>query len=269
LQINLELKKMLKIKLITMNKKVRYIYMLAAFLFVSFGRNSAAGRIARKGYRWQGEGVAFATVVLEQNGAIKGGAQTDFDGFYSIKPVPPGKYDVRVTYVGYQPSLTQGVVIAADKSSFLDVKISNEEGVNLGEVEVKSYKVPLIAKDNTTTSTTLTREEIANLPTRSVTGIVSTAAGTSGSNDGKSISIRGSRENGTVYIIDGVRVRGSLQLPPSAIEQMDVMVGGVPAKYGDVSGGVINITTKGASKEFHGSIEALTSYGLDPFGLPL
>lgn len=249
-----------------MNKKVRYIYMLAAFLFVSFAAIAQQGELQGKVTDGKGEGVAFATVVLEQNGAIKGGAQTDFDGFYSIKPVPPGKYDVRVTYVGYQPSLTQGVVIAADKSSFLDVKISNEEGVNLGEVEVKSYKVPLIAKDNTTTSTTLTREEIANLPTRSVTGIVSTAAGTSGSNDGKSISIRGSRENGTVYIIDGVRVRGSLQLPPSAIEQMDVMVGGVPAKYGDVSGGVINITTKGASKEFHGSIEALTSYGLDPFG---
>ena len=48
-------------------------------------------------------------------------------------------------------------------------------------------------------------------------------------------------------------------MPNSAIEQVSVITGGIPAQYGDVTGGVINITTRGASQEFHGGIEYLTS----------
>lgn len=37
------------------------------------------------------------------------------------------------------------------------------------------------------------------------------------------------------------------------------MTGGVPANYGDVTGGLINITTRGPSREFFGGLEYLTS----------
>ena len=71
-----------------------------------------------------GEGIPFANIVLDLNGNQKGGSQTDFNGNYSIKPITPGAYDVKVTYVGYQPSTTTGVIVSADKITFLDITMN-------------------------------------------------------------------------------------------------------------------------------------------------
>ena len=45
-------------------------------------------------------------------------------------------------------------------------------------------------------------------------------------------------------------------LPKSAIEEVSVMTGGVPANFGDATGGIISITTRGASRTYFGGIEA-------------
>ena len=66
--------------------------------------------------------------------------------------------------------------------------------------------------------------------------------------------------------IDGIRVRGSSSLPAAAIEQVDVVLGGVPAQYGDATGGIINVTTKGPSRVFGAGVELETSQFLDPYG---
>jgi outer membrane receptor protein involved in Fe transport len=63
-----------------------------------------------------------------------------------------------------------------------------------------------------------------------------------------------------------MRVTGSNSLPQSAIEQVEVILGGTPAAYGDATGGIINVTTKGPSKDFSGGIDLQTSQYLDAFG---
>ena len=93
------------------------------------------------------------------------------------------------------------------------------------------------------------------------------AAATAGlsSIDGEAVTIRGSRTDATNYYIDGIRIFGSL-LPQSEIDQIQVITGGIEARYGDVTGGVISITTKGPSNTFSGGIELESSKYLDPFG---
>lgn len=44
--------------------------------------------------------------------------------------------------------------------------------------------------------------------------------------------------------IDGIRTIGTTNLPKSALDQVTVITGGIPAEYGEATGGVINITTK-------------------------
>lgn len=56
--------------------------------------------------------------------------------------------------------------------------------------------------------------------------------------------INGSREDATLYVIDGVRVIGSMYLPMNSIREINVITGGIPANYGDVMGGVVEIFTK-------------------------
>jgi outer membrane receptor protein involved in Fe transport len=63
-----------------------------------------------------------------------------------------------------------------------------------------------------------------------------------------------------------MRIRGTRQLAVNEIEQLQVITGGIEAKYGDVAGGLVSITTRGPSSKFAGGAEVETSRFLDPFG---
>lgn len=210
------------------------------------------------------EPIPFANVVVMVDGVQKGGGSTDFDGYFTIKPIVPGRYDVKATTVGYQPQQFNGVVISADKITYQDFALSNS-AVNLEVVEIKEYAVPLISKDKTQSGGTMTSEEIAKMPNKSA-GAVATTVGGVFSRDGEVGSLRGQRSSGTVYYIDGIRVTGNSNLPESAIDQVSVVLGGVPAQYGDATGGIISVTTKGPSRTFGMGMEARTSQFLDAFG---
>ncbi len=209
-----------------------------------------------------GEPIPFANVVLENGGTQVGGASTDFDGNYDINPIPPGTYDLRATFVGYNTFLMKGVVISGNKITFQDIPMSMQSEV-LDAVEIVDYKVPLISKDQTSAGATITAEEIAKMPNRSAEAVAATVGGVF-SADGEVGNMRGARSEGTVYYIDGVRVIGQSSVPQSAIDQVEVMLSGTPAMYGDVTGGIINMTTKGPSRTFGAGAEIEQS--IDGYG---
>jgi len=210
------------------------------------------------------EPLPFVNIIVEVGGTQMGGASSDFDGKFTIKPIPPGKYDVKATYVGYKPLLIRGVTIAGDQIRFIDIEMESTAQI-LETFEVVDYKVPLISKDQTTSGGTVTSEQIAKMPNRTANSIATTVGGVF-SRDGERGRIRGARNDATIMFIDGMRVRGSSNLPAQAIEQVDVILGGVPAQYGDATGGIINVTTRGPSRTFGGGLEVETSQYLDGFG---
>ncbi len=249
---------------------MKKLFTLLAVLFVFAGAKAQNGEISGKITDENGEGVPVANVVLVDNKGVSTGrgTTTDFDGNYSIKPLTPGKYNLQISYIGYATQIQQGVLVNSDKSTFIDVKLK-PSSKELQEVEVISYKVPLIDPGKTSSQNTVTAEEIANMPTKNVTDIAATTAGAFQSDQGKGINVRGQRDEGTQYYIDGVKVTGVPTLPASSIEQLQVITGGIPAKYGDVTGGIVNITSKGPSSQFNGGVEVQTSQGLDAYGYNL
>jgi len=202
-----------------------------------------------------GEPLPFVNIVLQEGERQITGSATDFDGKYTIKPIPPGTYDVLVSYVGYNARKVEGVIINNEKITFLDIEL--EAGVKLEEFEVIDYTVPLIDKDGGSSGGTVTREDITKMPGRSATSIAATVGGVQ--QTGAGTSIRGAREGNTFFYIDGIKVRGSTNLPKAAIEEVQVLTGGIPASYGDATGGIVAITTRGASTRFFGGIDILTS----------
>jgi outer membrane receptor protein involved in Fe transport len=212
-----------------------------------------------------GEPVIFATVALYKGGILVTGTETDIDGYFIFSSIDPGTYDVEASYVGYQSQRTAGVVVLAGKSNKLNIELG--EGVLLETIEVVEYKVPLIEQDNTTQGQVVTAEKIRNLPTKGLNQIAATTAGLSSIDDG-AIAIRGSRSNATDYYIDGIRVSGRL-LPQTEIDQMQVITGGMEAQYGDVTGGVISITTKGPSSTYSAYAEIESSELTDAYGYNL
>ncbi len=211
-----------------------------------------------------GEAILFGTVALYKNDVLISGTETDLDGNYFFSNLDPGTYDIESSYIGYTAQRQVGVVVNAGRTNRLDFSIS--EGVLIDAVQIVAYKVPLIEIDNTTSGATVTAEAIRSLPTKNVNAIAATTAGIA-STDGGAISIRGSRSNGTAYYVDGVRVTGLI--PQSEIDQMQVITGGVEAKYGDLVGGAISLTSKGPSSKFSGGLEVESSEYLDGYGYNL
>ena len=246
----------------------RYL-LVALTMLASLSIYAQSGDISGKIKDEKGEGIPFATVAILQNGVSTGkGAQTDFDGNYSLKPLTPGKYDVKFSYVGYTAQIRTGIVVSAEKSTFIDVQLKPSESV-MAEVQVIAYKVPLIDAGQTTSGGTVTQEEIAALPTRDIQTIAASTSGAYMADEGSSISIKGGRSDATAYYVDGVRVRGAVNVPASAIGSLTVITGGVPAKYGDATGGAISITTRGPSNKFTGGLEMASSEFMDAFGYNL
>jgi hypothetical protein len=219
------------------------------------------GKIYEKDTR---EPVAFANIVLENGGTVVGGATSDFDGNYVINPIPPGRYDLKATFVGYNPVTVKGITIPANQITFYDI-VMVSTSIELQTVEIIEYKIPLISKDKTTSGASVTAEEIKKMPNRSADAVAATVGGVF-SADGERGNVRGARSDATAVYIDGVRVIGNSNVPQSAIEQVDVILGGTPAQYGDATGGIINVTTRGPSRTFGAGVEFETSELLDAYG---
>lgn len=262
------------------------VLLTAAYGFSQSGLGTIKGTVTDGDTK---QPLPFCKVVLFQSGNIKGGATTDFDGKFQINSVNAGSYDLEVRNEpeGYQPFRQTGVIVSSDNITFLDdLTISKAKEVKeIQEVRIVAYRVPLIDKDGGASGATVTREDIARLPVRSAAGVASTVGGVNAKEGTEDISVRGSRSDGTYFYIDGIKVRGSSNLPKSAIEEVSVITGGVPANYGDVTGGIISVTTRGPSAKYFGSLEGVTSgfyfngkdpdgydgkvYGLDKFGYNL
>ncbi len=206
-----------------------------------------------------GETVPFANIVVLKAGQQVTGASTDFDGKYRIAAMKPGTdYVVKASVVGFGAQEKTGVKVSAGQITFVDFKLT--PGIALGEVQIIAYEVPLIEKDGGS-KTTLSGADISKMPSRGTTAAVTTVAGVQ-DNDGAVGSVRGTREGSTYTYIDGVKVRGSATVPQGAIDQVSVLTGGMPAQYGDATGGIISITTKGAARKISGGIELLSSGGI-------
>lgn len=208
-----------------------------------------------------GETLPFANVVIKFGDAILNGKEADMDGNYNINPVEAGKYTVVCSFSGYGSVTINDVLVSPGKPTILDFKL-REQTTELIEVII-TYEVPLI--DGTKTSTIQTQEDIVNMPVRDINSIAAQTAGVYSADEGQATFVRGGRSNTTTYFIDGVKVRGPVNIPRAAIAQTEIITGGLPAQYGDATGGVIATTTRGPTPNFFFSGEALTSSPFDSY----
>ncbi|MGY8988730.1 MAG: carboxypeptidase regulatory-like domain-containing protein, partial [Flavobacteriales bacterium] len=251
-----------------MLRKIYLTAILGLFTSLAFSQTGTLKGVITD--RITGKPVDFANVVIMKNGVQNGGTSTGLDGSFTIKPIEPGTYIVKASFTGYTTFSLEGVIISANNITYLTGQnaIKMTSGVLVDEVEVKGYTKPLIDQGNLS-GETKTSKEIVALPTKSISSIASTTAGIYQKDEGDAVNVRGSRSDATSYIVDGMKVRGSIGVPTSAIEQITVVTGGLPAKYGDVTGGIIEVTTKGPSNKMFGAFEYESSRLFDDYNYDL
>lgn len=192
-----------------------------------------------------GTPIPFANVALYQDSAIVTGAATDFDGKAEIKPIPAGKYDIQISSLGFSSIKITGVQISARKTTFIP-KIQcmmSANSVELSELVVMNYCVPIIERDASAVAHYITSHEIRHMSRRERRSLASTVGGTYSKDNGKSrLNVRGSRASANYYFIDGIKVRANTSLPRFAIERMsstsstesiEDRMNGLPARYKD------------------------------------
>ncbi len=111
-----------------------------------------------------------ATVQVFQGGILKGGAITDYDGKYVVKPLDPGYYDVIALYAGYDSFVMKRVVVAGDNNVILNITMKRNAGSTLRAVTVTTYRHPLIDRDNPGSS----RITINRMPTQQTSNVSTT-----------------------------------------------------------------------------------------------
>src|SRR5574343_735756 len=120
------------------------IIVLSNNLYAQSGPGELRGKVIDSKTK---EGLPFAAVVVEQSGSQVAYTTADFDGNFIIKPITPGKYDVRVKIIGYNERLINGVIITSNRQTYLNPDLVASVK-NLQEVTVTDYAKPLIEKDN-------------------------------------------------------------------------------------------------------------------------
>ena len=240
---------------------IRTLRFLLFIVFIGLSASVFGQEIAGRVLDDKKEPLPSAIVQVYSGGILKGGAATDLDGNYIVKPLEPGYYNVLVLYTGYDSILVKDVVVTGGYRTTQNFTMAKPKGKELPGVTVTFYKKPLVDQDKPA-SHILTKEEIGQIPTTDVADLTATTPGVYQSQRGKNSNIGGGRTTGTTYVIDGVVVQNSndalttagISMSQGNVEELEVISSGIPANYGDVSGGVVNITTRGSAPKMTGDV---------------
>ncbi len=187
-----------------------------------------------------GEALPGVNVYL-QNQTL--GAATDIDGYYVILNVPPGKYDLVASYIGFKEYTIREVAVSSDLTTRININLSSDI-LETDEVVVIAER-PVIQEDVAGSVAIISSENIEALPVSSVTEAISLQAGVT-----SDLGIRGSGSDQVAFMVDGVLLRDERDnspisnIPMSAVSEISVQAGGSDAQYHNVRSGVINVVTK-------------------------
>jgi len=228
--------------------KTIQLFIIASFMMIgNYAAAQSTGIIKGTLTDEKGAPLMFANVALMEDSTIVAGAQTDDQGNYTFKQITPGEYNLKFVYTGLGSKIISHVI--ADPAQVAYVNTSLEPSTKqLGEVVVTSKKFEqTIINPTYSTMTSIKLDQIEHMPATPgdiIAIAVAVTPGVMATDDGKDLYVRGSRRGSTQYIIDGNKIMGEPNVPGPGIAGMEVLTGGVPAEYGDCTGGIVIITTK-------------------------
>lgn len=235
---------------------MKHIFILLGFIFLSM--SLLAQKSTLSGYlkdAQTGEALIGANIFVEE---LKQGVATNVYGFYSLT-VPQGKYNVKLSYLGYQDKfqavdltndakltielLPTGVVMREFK---VEAERGNEntQGTQMGKIDMEVEKIKTLPAFMGEVDVLKT---IQLLP-----GVQSSGEGNTG------FYVRGGGPDQNLILLDEAVVYNASHLfgffsvfNADAVKNISLTKGGMPANYGGRLSSVLDITMKdGNYKEF-------------------
>ncbi len=231
-----------------------------ALLFSIMMQAQSHGEIHGKVIDEKGKPLFDVSVQCNVGASIVGD-RTDSLGNFKLKPLAAGEYTVIMRLTGFNEVNIGNTEVSADKITRLMNTVMRDTVGDLAMIEKIEYKDPLIQVDGGNV-VSIRAKELEQMSTShggdlkkiatSLTSDIKVSA------NGEELYFRGSRSGSVIYFIDGVKIRQNVpNVPSSGISSMQVYTGGVPAKYGDTTGGVIVVETKSYLEEYNEKLRQL------------
>lgn len=191
-----------------------------------------------------GEPVYSANISIV-DGPTATGATSNFDGIYKIKPLNSGTYTLEISFVGYSSVKITGIQVSSNKITFVDdITLSLAAYIIEGDFTVVGWQEPIVDPE-APSRITVKSDVIIKTPVAKNPAVLARTYQSDIQVVNNQMVVRGSRPGSSTVYIDGMRVADEMtSLPSMSIGSMEIYTGGIPARFGDVTGGVIMMTTK-------------------------
>ena len=213
--------------------------------------------------------IVGATVTLTNvNTGVQTVRQTDETGFYRFDFVQPGLYTVTVESPGFNRYVQENVRVMTTGDVTVNAVLT--VGAVTEEVTVTA-EVPAVQFNTSTMTTTVSSDAVRDIPVLARNpftlallnpAVVNRYWDVSHRNpfymwSNSGLDVGGSTAGKNDQLLDGVptgvAARGSYNAPMDAVQEVVVQQNAVDAEYGFSAGGVLNLSMKSGSNEFHGT----------------
>ena len=195
--------------------------------------------------------------------------KTNDSGAFDLPRVPVGNYEVSISAQGFQTAVQKNITLILNQTARFDMKLKVGQATEVVEV---SAAAPVLQTDTTLTGNLIDANTATNLPlsthnTNQLTllaspGVVTpnlfgfmAAQNTFGT--GRPY-VNGAREQENNFILDGMDNNQpdnndvGFVPSPEAVQEFNLITGNAPADFGNYLGGVVNVTVKSGTNNFHG-----------------
>lgn len=212
--------------------------------------------------------LCSANVVIYRDSTIIDATITNEEGEFRFQEIPLGRYDIVISYVGYQTVLIPDVVVNSSKEIVLSIEME-ESPLQIGEISFsasggKGKAINPLAFGSARTFSADESERYAGSrgdPAR----MASNFAGVQGNDDSNNdLVIRGNSPLGVLWRLEGVNIPnpnhfgvcGTTGGPVTMLNNRvltvsDFMTGAFPAEFGNSVAGVFDLKMRSGNNENH------------------
>jgi len=200
--------------------------------------------------------LAGANVLVLPVGSGRG-TMTNEDGEFVLPNLMTGRYNVKVSYMGYASTTIQDIDVSPGGTTEILFSLTIEA------IEGQEVNVVAESMENTINIKTVVSqvkysgEQLNKMPVSNFTDVIANAGGVVKTEAGRSrgIHMRGGRSGEVAFYVDGIltndpvdRSQG-VQIDKEAIDVLTISKGGFSAEFGEAMSGIVTVITKSGSKQ--------------------
>ena len=201
-----------------------------------------------------GESLPLASIVLTQ---VQLGAASNNSGYYAVKEVPAGTYEVVISYIGYKS--WRDTLAFSDRDVRLDVALQ-VESVDIEEIVIQAERREELEQATQSSFIALQVEPLQQMPAVGEADLLRSLQLLPGIQSASDVSsglyVRGGGPDQTAILLDHIPLYNPSHLfgffstfNPDAIKDVQLYKGAYPAAYGRTLGAVLDVSNREGNRQ--------------------